>query len=141
MHDRAIIHACLVAIDGAGVLIIGDSGVGKTTVCLELSTRGHDFIADDAVEIKRSGDGIIGSPATAAAGLVAIRGVGSISRIPKGLRSTAIIDLIAELISNDETTTEITIDAILKTIPRKRLKVTDSTAKSIEMFVRDITPA
>ena len=46
-------HGVLVEVFGEGVLITGDSGVGKSETALELIKRGHRLVADDAVEIKR----------------------------------------------------------------------------------------
>lgn len=55
MAPRTTLHGVLVEIFGEGVLIEGDSGVGKSEVALELIKRGHRLIADDAVDIKRLG--------------------------------------------------------------------------------------
>jgi HPr kinase/phosphorylase len=49
---QIIIHGVLVEVFGIGVLIIGDSGVGKSEAALELIERGHRLVADDAVEIR-----------------------------------------------------------------------------------------
>lgn len=48
-ETRATVHACLVQWEGTGVLLAGDSGVGKTTCALEISKRGGTWIADDVV--------------------------------------------------------------------------------------------
>lgn len=53
LAPRKTIHGVLVEIYGEGVLLQGDSGVGKSETALELIKRGHRLIADDAVEIKR----------------------------------------------------------------------------------------
>ena len=53
-------HGTLVNVSGLGVIIIGDSGTGKTECSLELVERGHQWIADDAVEIERRGDSLYG---------------------------------------------------------------------------------
>lgn len=53
LAPRQTIHGVLVEVYGDGVLIMGDSGVGKSETALALVTRGHRLVADDAVEIKR----------------------------------------------------------------------------------------
>ena len=55
LAPRITIHGVLVEIFGEGVLITGDSGVGKSETALELIKRGHRLVADDAVEIRRTG--------------------------------------------------------------------------------------
>ena len=54
LAPRITIHGVLVEVHGEGILIIGDSGIGKSETALELIKRGHRFIADDAVEILRT---------------------------------------------------------------------------------------
>lgn len=56
LADRVTIHGVLIDIYGEGVLIIGESGIGKSETALELIKRGHRLIADDAVEIKKIAD-------------------------------------------------------------------------------------
>lgn len=51
LAQRITRHGVLVEVSGEGVLILGDSGVGKSETALELIKRGHRLIADDAVEI------------------------------------------------------------------------------------------
>ena len=53
LSPRLTTHGVLVEIYGEGVLLMGDSGIGKSETALELIKRGHRLIADDAVEIKR----------------------------------------------------------------------------------------
>lgn len=54
-------HGVLVNISGNGVLIIGDAGVGKSSLALELLYQGHPLIADDYVEFSKSSHKIIGT--------------------------------------------------------------------------------
>lgn len=56
---QQVIHATLVEVYGIGILIKGESGVGKSEAALELIERGHRLIADDAVELKCVGGNII----------------------------------------------------------------------------------
>ena len=53
LAPRITRHGVLVEVYGEGILILGDSGVGKSETALELIKRGHRLVADDAVEIKR----------------------------------------------------------------------------------------
>jgi HPr kinase/phosphorylase len=53
LAPRETVHGVLVEVHGEGVLITGESGIGKSETALELIKRGHRLIADDAVEIKR----------------------------------------------------------------------------------------
>ena len=54
LAPRTTIHGVLVEVHGEGMLITGDSGIGKSETALELIKRGHRLIADDAVEIRRT---------------------------------------------------------------------------------------
>ena len=54
LAPRETVHGVLVEVHGEGMLIMGDSGVGKSETALELIKRGHRLIADDAVEILRT---------------------------------------------------------------------------------------
>jgi len=74
------IHGVLVDIYGVGVLITGQSGVGKSETALELVKRGHRLIADDSVEIRQEDyDTLIGSPPPLIEHLLEIRGLGIIN--------------------------------------------------------------
>ena len=56
---REIIHGVLIDVLGLGVLIIGDSGIGKSECALDLVVRGHRLVADDTVQIRRRGDSVV----------------------------------------------------------------------------------
>ncbi len=56
---REIIHGVLMDILGLGVLIIGESGIGKSECALDLVVRGHRLVADDAVEVRRRGETVV----------------------------------------------------------------------------------
>ncbi|MFB4167862.1 HPr(Ser) kinase/phosphatase [Virgibacillus sp. JSM 102003] len=74
------IHGVLVDINGVGVLITGQSGVGKSETALELVKRGHRLIADDSVEIRQEDyDSLIGNPPPLIEHLLEIRGLGIIN--------------------------------------------------------------
>ncbi len=73
------IHGVLVDVAGVGVLIAGESGIGKSEVALELIKRGHRLVADDAVELHRINDArIVGRAPAVTENLIELRGVGII---------------------------------------------------------------
>jgi HPr kinase/phosphorylase len=78
---KQTIHGTLIEVFGIGVLILGDSGVGKSEAALELIERGHRLVADDAVEIRRvAGNILLGRGANPALGHhMEIRGLGIIN--------------------------------------------------------------
>lgn len=72
-------HGVLVEVYGEGVLIMGESGVGKSETAIELLKRGHRLVADDAVEIKRvSSTTLVGSSPEIIRHFVELRGIGII---------------------------------------------------------------
>jgi len=73
------VHGVLVDIYGIGILLTGDSGVGKSETALELVKRGHRLVADDSVEIRQtSEDELVGNPPELIQHLLEIRGLGII---------------------------------------------------------------
>ena len=52
-RSREIVHGVLIDILGLGVLIVGESGIGKSECALDLVVRGHRLVADDTVEVRR----------------------------------------------------------------------------------------
>ncbi|THB65656.1 MAG: HPr kinase/phosphorylase [Spirochaetaceae bacterium] len=78
---RQTLHGVLVEVFGIGVLLLGDSGVGKSEAALELVERNHRLVADDAVEVRNvSGNALLGSGANRALGHhMEIRGLGIIN--------------------------------------------------------------
>ncbi|MCG1193091.1 HPr(Ser) kinase/phosphatase [Staphylococcus epidermidis] len=74
------LHGVLVDVYGVGVLITGDSGIGKSETALELVKRGHRLVADDNVEIKEiTKDELVGKPPKLIEHLLEIRGLGIIN--------------------------------------------------------------
>lgn len=71
-------HGVLLDIHGEGVMITGDSGIGKSEVAIELIMRGHRLVADDAVEIRRFSDGLIGTAPEVIRHYIELRGIGVI---------------------------------------------------------------
>lgn len=77
LAPRATKHGVFVEVYGEGVLLIGDSGIGKSETAIELVKRGHRLIADDAVEIKRVSDKkLIGNAPDLIKHYVELRGIG-----------------------------------------------------------------
>ena len=77
LAPRITRHGVLVEVYGEGVLILGDSGIGKSETAIELVKRGHRLIADDAVEIKRVSDKtLVGSAPDLIRHYVELRGIG-----------------------------------------------------------------
>ena len=71
-------HGVLLDIYGEGVMITGDSGVGKSEAAIELIMRGHRLVADDAVEIRRVSDSLYGTAPELIRHYIEIRGIGVI---------------------------------------------------------------
>lgn len=73
------IHGVLVDVYGEGILIIGESGVGKSEAALELIRRGHRLVTDDVVEIKRvSDETLVGTSPEVTRNFIELRGIGII---------------------------------------------------------------
>ncbi len=73
---RLHLHSVLMDVFGLGVLIVGESGIGKSECALDLIDRGHRLVADDVVEIKRIGDELIGSSPDLTRNHMELRGLG-----------------------------------------------------------------
>lgn len=80
LAERITRHGVLVEVYGEGVLIVGDSGVGKSETAVELIKRGHRLIADDAVEIRKaSSKTLVGSAPDNIRHFIELRGIGIIN--------------------------------------------------------------
>ena len=102
LANRITQHGVLVEVFGEGVLILGDSGIGKSETAIALVERGHRLIADDAVEIKRvSAKTLVGSAPSLIKHYVELRGIGIIDvRRLYGMgaiKDTEKIDLVINL--------------------------------------------
>lgn len=76
---RTSVHGVLVDVYGLGVLIQGDSGIGKSETALELIKRGHRLIADDRVDVYQQDElTVVGEPPKILQHLIEIRGIGII---------------------------------------------------------------
>ena len=79
LAPRATLHGVLMDVYGVGVLITGESGVGKSETALELVKRGHQLVADDVVDICRVNDNrLVGESPEAIRHFMEIRGIGII---------------------------------------------------------------
>lgn len=77
MAPRVSVHGVLVEVHGEGILILGESGVGKSETALDIVKRGHRLIADDLVEIRKVSDAILlGRAPEIIRHLIEIRGLG-----------------------------------------------------------------
>jgi HPr kinase/phosphorylase len=101
LTPRTGLHGVLVQLFGLGVLIIGESAIGKSEAALDLVLRGHKLVADDMVLLERVGRAVIGRPADLGADLLEIRGLGVINvRVLYGGNATSPfspIGLVVEL--------------------------------------------
>ena len=102
LAPRVTRHGVLVEVYGEGILLLGESGVGKSETAIELIKRGHRLIADDAVEIRRvSNKSLVGTAPDNIRQFIELRGIGIInaSRIfgAGAVKLTEKIDLIINL--------------------------------------------
>ena len=80
LAPRITRHGVLVEVYGEGILLIGDSGIGKSEAAVELLKRGHRLIADDAVEIRKvSTDSLVGTAPELIRNYIELRGIGIIN--------------------------------------------------------------
>ena len=96
------IHGVLVDVFGEGVLIMGESGIGKSEAALELIKRGHRLITDDVVEIhKVSDDTLVGTSPEITRHFIELRGIGIIDAKTlfgvESVKNTQTIDLVIKL--------------------------------------------
>lgn len=96
------IHGVLVDVYGEGVLIMGESGIGKSEAALELIKRGHRLVSDDVVEIRRVSDvTLVGSAPDITRHFIELRGIGIIDVKTlfgvESVKDTQSIDLVIKL--------------------------------------------
>ena len=96
------LHGVLVDVFGEGVLLIGKSGVGKSEVALELIKRGHRFVADDVVDIKKTGHSVLtGQSDAVIMHKIEVRGLGiiDVKRIfgVGSVRASKRIDMVIQM--------------------------------------------
>lgn len=96
------IHGVLVDVYGEGVLIMGESGIGKSEAALELIKRGHRLVSDDVVEIRKvSDETLVGSAPDITRYLIEVRGIGIIDVKTlfgvESVKDTQSIDMVIKL--------------------------------------------
>ncbi len=102
LAPRITIHGVLVDVYGEGILIMGESGIGKSEAALELIKRGHRLVTDDVVEIKKvSDDTLIGTSPDITRHFIELRGIGIIDVKTlfgvESVKNTQGIDLVIKL--------------------------------------------
>ena len=109
LAPRITRHGVLVEVYGEGLLLLGDSGVGKSEAAIELVKRGHRLIADDAVEIHKSGEHVIeGTAPELIRHYIELRGIGVIN-VAKlfgmgSVKDASAIDMVINLEPWNDTT-------------------------------------
>lgn len=80
--DKACVHASCVAVAGRGVLIVGASGTGKSSLALRMMALGAELVADDRVELYLHDDQVMAEPVPHISGLIEARGIGLLNATP-----------------------------------------------------------
>ena len=101
LAPQATLHGVLMGMYGIGILVLGDSGIGKSECALDLIARGHHLISDDTVLIKKIGDKLEGTSPDLTYEHLEIRGLGiinirdlfGVSAIGKNIRIELLIEL------------------------------------------------
>ena len=107
LAPKVTLHGVLLDIYGEGVIIMGDSGIGKSETALELIKRGHLLVADDAVEVSRiAANTLIGTCPRVIQYFIELRGIGIIDVRQmfgvEAVKTTQVVDLILNLEFWDE---------------------------------------
>ncbi|WP_342351761.1 HPr kinase/phosphatase C-terminal domain-containing protein [Pseudooceanicola antarcticus] len=92
-------HASCVALQGRAVLILGASGSGKSSLALELMSRGAALVADDRVILTREGSRLIARAPETLSGMIEARGVGLLGAAPAGPQP---VQLVVDLDQTEE---------------------------------------
>ena len=112
LAPRITRHGVLVEVYGEGILLIGDSGIGKSEAAVELLKRGHRLIADDAVEIRKvSTNSLVGTAPELIRNYIELRGIGIVN--------------VAKLFGMGAVRTENEINLIVNIVPWNTQEVYD----------------
>lgn len=102
LAPKTALHAVLMEIYGIGVLLLGESGIGKSEISLDLLKKGHRLIADDRVDISDVRGTLIGSCPESISGMMEVRGIGiiNVERIfgVNSLADKSVIKLVINLV-------------------------------------------
>ncbi len=114
LAPRVTRHGVFVEVYGEGILLVGDSGVGKSETAIELVKRGHRLIADDAVEIRRvSSKTLVGSAPDNIRHFIELRGIGIVNaRRLFGIGSVKVTEKIDMAIQLEQWDSQKTYDRI-----------------------------
>ncbi|WP_315119949.1 HPr(Ser) kinase/phosphatase [uncultured Clostridium sp.] len=125
------LHGVLVDVHGIGILITGESGIGKSETALELIKRGHRLVADDAVDIKEIEGKLLGRSPYVTSGMMEVRGMGIID-VPAlyGLSSVLDVKTIGLVIHLEQWKQDTTYD---------RLGIDGETTQILNVPIRKIT--
>ena len=106
LAPKAELHGVLVQVHDLGVLIVGQSGIGKSETALELVLRGHRMVADDVVTVTREGDDLFGRGVPVVGQFVEIRGLGILHAGDLFGQAAIVdcvrVDLVIELVGWDD---------------------------------------
>ncbi len=92
----ALLHGTCIEFAGAGVLVRGPSGSGKSDLALRLIDRGARLVADDQVEVTASGDHLVAAAPEALVGMLEVRGLGIVvDETVASARLALVVDLVA----------------------------------------------
>lgn len=102
LAPRVFRHGVMVEVYGEGILLLGESGVGKSETALELINRGHRLIADDSVELRKVSDrSIVGKSPENIRHFIEIRGIGIVNAMKLfgagAVKSSEQVDIVIEL--------------------------------------------
>lgn len=102
LSHQSLVHGTLLSVFGIGVILMGESGVGKSELAIELVKKGHIFVGDDAILVNRIGGNLYGRAEDSTKDFIEIRGLGimNFSRsfgIERMIESTK-IEIVIELI-------------------------------------------
>ena len=108
--ESTTLHGCMVDVNGVGVLLTGDSGIGKSEISLGLVERGASLVADDMVRVRNIGGELIATSPKLSSGFIEIRGIGIINVTNlfglKAYRRQKNIDLVINLTNGQMTEME-----------------------------------
>lgn len=108
--ESTTLHGCMVDVNGVGVLLTGESGIGKSEISLGLVERGASLVADDMVRVHNIGGELIATAPKLSSGFIEIRGIGIINVTNlfglKAYRRQKNIDLVINLTNGQMTEME-----------------------------------